>query len=180
MTLSLFVYFTYILIDIIIYALGSTLWYSKIFWMVDWVIADPSLDIPSLCGVVPRVPILIKGRHGRHNHHLAWHGRFAMGHVNDTVQVMTPLGPQLQPGVHTQRVEEDDPCGHQGVSELSAGTIGVAVWMEHSLQRWGGPPSIVRAPPLVRHVACLSLDGIRWWSSFVRRNPYQDERGNPD
>jgi hypothetical protein len=33
-TLSLLAYFTYILIDIIIYALGSKPWSSRIFWMV--------------------------------------------------------------------------------------------------------------------------------------------------
>jgi hypothetical protein len=57
--LSLLAYFTYIFIDIIIYVLGSTPWSSGIFYMVGQVIADPSLDLPSLCGVVPRVPILI-------------------------------------------------------------------------------------------------------------------------
>jgi hypothetical protein len=40
-TLSLLAYFIYILIDIIIYALGSTPWSSRIFWMVGKVIADP-------------------------------------------------------------------------------------------------------------------------------------------
>jgi hypothetical protein len=34
-TLSLLFYFTYISMDIIIYALGSTSWSSGIFWMVD-------------------------------------------------------------------------------------------------------------------------------------------------
>jgi hypothetical protein len=58
-TLSLLAHFTYIFIDIIIYALRSTPWSSRIFWMVDWVIADPSLGLPSLCGMVPQVPILI-------------------------------------------------------------------------------------------------------------------------
>jgi hypothetical protein len=51
-TLSL-AYFTYISIDIIIYALGSMPWSSRIFWMVGQVIADSSLGLPSLCGVVP-------------------------------------------------------------------------------------------------------------------------------
>jgi hypothetical protein len=59
-TLSLLAYFTYIFIDIIIYALGSTSWSFGIFWMVGRVIADPSLSLPSPCGVVPRVPILIR------------------------------------------------------------------------------------------------------------------------
>jgi hypothetical protein len=36
------------------------LWSSRIFWMVGRVIADTSLDLLSPCGVVPRVPILIK------------------------------------------------------------------------------------------------------------------------
>jgi hypothetical protein len=58
-TLSLLVYFTYTFIDIIIYALGSMPWSSEIFQMVGRVVADPSLGLPSLCGVVPRVPILI-------------------------------------------------------------------------------------------------------------------------
>jgi hypothetical protein len=55
----LLVYFTHIFIDIIIYAIGSTLWSSGIIWMVGQVIADPSLGLLSLCGVVPQVPILI-------------------------------------------------------------------------------------------------------------------------
>jgi hypothetical protein len=57
--LSLFTYFTYIFIDIIIYALENMLWSSEIFWMVGRVITDSFLGLPSLCGVVPRVPILI-------------------------------------------------------------------------------------------------------------------------
>jgi hypothetical protein len=48
-TLSLLAYFTNIFIDIIIYTLGSTPWSSRIFWMVDRVIVDPSLDLLSLC-----------------------------------------------------------------------------------------------------------------------------------
>jgi hypothetical protein len=64
-TLSLLAYFThiYIYIYIIIYFLGSTSWSSGIFWMVSQVIADPSLGLSSLCGVVPRVPILINILH---------------------------------------------------------------------------------------------------------------------
>jgi hypothetical protein len=58
-TLSLLTYLTYIFIDIIIYALGSMPWSSKIFWMVGRVVADPSLGLLSPCGVVPRVPILV-------------------------------------------------------------------------------------------------------------------------
>jgi hypothetical protein len=58
-TLSLFAYFTYIFIDIITYTLGSTPWSFEIFRMVDRVIVDPSLGLPSLCGVEPRVPILV-------------------------------------------------------------------------------------------------------------------------
>jgi hypothetical protein len=58
-TLSLLAYFTYILIDIIIYALVSTLWSSGIFWMVGRVVKDPSLGLPSPYEVVPRVLILI-------------------------------------------------------------------------------------------------------------------------
>jgi hypothetical protein len=49
-TLSLPAYFTYIFIDIIIYALGSTPWSSEIFWMMGRVVADPSLGLPSICG----------------------------------------------------------------------------------------------------------------------------------
>jgi hypothetical protein len=60
MILSLLAYFTYIFIDIIIYALGCTPWSAETFWMVGRVVADPSLGLPSLYGVVPRVPILIK------------------------------------------------------------------------------------------------------------------------
>jgi hypothetical protein len=58
-TLSLLAYFTYILIDIIIYAWGSTPWSSGVFRMVGRVIVDPSLGLRSPCGVVPWVPILI-------------------------------------------------------------------------------------------------------------------------
>jgi hypothetical protein len=58
-TLSLLIYFTYIFIDIIIYALGSTSWSFGIFWMVGRVITDPSLGLSSLYGVVPQVPILV-------------------------------------------------------------------------------------------------------------------------
>jgi hypothetical protein len=58
-TLSLRVYFTYIFIDIIMYALGSTSWSSAIFWMMGRVIADPSLDLPSPYEVVRRVLILV-------------------------------------------------------------------------------------------------------------------------
>jgi hypothetical protein len=53
MTLSLFAYFTYIFIDIIIYALGSTAWSSEIFWIVSRVVADPFLGLPSLWGGTP-------------------------------------------------------------------------------------------------------------------------------
>jgi hypothetical protein len=58
-TLSLLAYFTYIFIDIIIYALGSTSWSSRFFWMVGRVVANPSLGLLSLCGLVPQVPILV-------------------------------------------------------------------------------------------------------------------------
>jgi hypothetical protein len=58
-TLSLVTYFTYIFIDIIIYALGSKPWSSGIFQMVGRVVADPSFGLLSPCGVVPRVPILV-------------------------------------------------------------------------------------------------------------------------
>jgi Trk-type K+ transport system membrane component len=56
-TLSLLTYFTYIFIDIIIYALRSMPWSSGIFWMVGLVVAGPSLGLLSLCGLVsnPRV-----------------------------------------------------------------------------------------------------------------------------
>jgi hypothetical protein len=57
-TLSLLAYYIYI-IDIIIYTLESTPWSSRIFWMVGRVIADPSLGLLSLCGVVPWVPNLV-------------------------------------------------------------------------------------------------------------------------
>jgi hypothetical protein len=59
-TLSLLAYFTYIFIDTIIYDFGSTPWPFGIFWMVGRVIADPFLDLLSLCGVVPQVSILVK------------------------------------------------------------------------------------------------------------------------
>jgi hypothetical protein len=53
-TLSLLAYFTYIFIDIIINVLESMTWSSRIFWMVSRVITDPSLGLPSPCGVVPQ------------------------------------------------------------------------------------------------------------------------------
>jgi hypothetical protein len=59
-TLSLLAYFTYISIDIILYALGSTSWSSRIFWMDGRVIADPFLGLLSPCEVVPWVLILIR------------------------------------------------------------------------------------------------------------------------
>jgi hypothetical protein len=40
------------------------IWSSRFFWMVGRVIADPSLGLPNLYGVVPRVPILVS-RHWR-------------------------------------------------------------------------------------------------------------------
>jgi hypothetical protein len=58
-TLSLLAYFTYIPIDIIIYALGSVSWSSEIFWVVGRVIMDPSLGLLSPCEVVPWVLILV-------------------------------------------------------------------------------------------------------------------------
>jgi hypothetical protein len=59
-TLSLLVYFTYIFIDIIIYALESTPWSIAIFRTMGRVITDPSLDLFESMRVVPRVPIHIK------------------------------------------------------------------------------------------------------------------------
>jgi hypothetical protein len=53
--ISLLAYFT----DITIYALRSTLWSSRILWIVGRVIADSSLDLLSPCGVVPHVLILV-------------------------------------------------------------------------------------------------------------------------
>jgi hypothetical protein len=54
-TLSLLTYFT----DIAICALGNMPWSSRIFLMVGRIIADRSLGLLSLCGVVPRVLILV-------------------------------------------------------------------------------------------------------------------------
>jgi hypothetical protein len=54
-TLSLLAYFT----DIAIYVLWSMTWSSKIFRMVGRVVMDPSLNLPSIYGVVPWVPILV-------------------------------------------------------------------------------------------------------------------------
>jgi hypothetical protein len=59
MTLSLLAYFTYISIDIIIYALESMSWSSGFFWMVGRVVTNHSLGFPSPCEVVPWVLILI-------------------------------------------------------------------------------------------------------------------------
>jgi hypothetical protein len=39
--------------------MGSTLGSSGILWIVGQVIADPFLGLLSLCGVVPRVPIIV-------------------------------------------------------------------------------------------------------------------------
>jgi hypothetical protein len=58
-TLSLLVYFTYIFIDISIYALGNTS-YGPLYGGQSP--NGPSLGIPSLCGVVPRVPLLVTWR----------------------------------------------------------------------------------------------------------------------
>jgi hypothetical protein len=58
-TLSLLDYFTYIFIDILIYALVSTSWFSGIFWMVGRVVTDPSLGLSCPCDVVPHVLILV-------------------------------------------------------------------------------------------------------------------------
>jgi hypothetical protein len=58
-TLSLLAYFTYISMDIIIYDLGNPSWSSEISWMVDQVVADPSLGLSSPCEVVPWVLILV-------------------------------------------------------------------------------------------------------------------------
>jgi hypothetical protein len=59
-TLSLFAYFTYISIYIIIYALESTSWSSEITWMVAQVIMDPSLGHAIPYEVVPWVLIIIR------------------------------------------------------------------------------------------------------------------------
>jgi hypothetical protein len=110
------------------------------------------------------------GRQCQHGHRLAWYNHSSLGHVDDTVEVMAPLGLQLWPSAHAQRVVEDDLRSHQGTSRSSGGTTRVAMWSDYSLQRCGGLTTIVRAPPLARHVVYLALDGIHWWSSLVRRN----------
>jgi hypothetical protein len=71
-TLYLFIYFTYISIDIIIYVFEGTSWPSKIFWMVDRVITDPSLDLLSPYEVVPWVLIPVAYLLGAHNTHKWW------------------------------------------------------------------------------------------------------------
>jgi hypothetical protein len=58
-TLSPLAYFTYIFIDIIIYAFESMPRSSIIFCMLGRVVSDPSMSLLSPCGVVPRVPILV-------------------------------------------------------------------------------------------------------------------------
>jgi hypothetical protein len=58
-TSSLLAYFTYILIYINIYVLGSTSLSSGIFWMVGRVVTDPSLGLPSPCEVIPQILILV-------------------------------------------------------------------------------------------------------------------------
>jgi hypothetical protein len=67
-TLSLLTYFT----DIAIYALGIMPWSSRIFLMVGRVIADRSLGLLSLCGVVPRVLILVTRSLHRPTIYLWW------------------------------------------------------------------------------------------------------------
>jgi hypothetical protein len=62
-TLSLLAYFTYIFIDIIFYALGSTSGSSRILWMVGRVIADHCLGFLSPCGMGPLVLILVSSPH---------------------------------------------------------------------------------------------------------------------
>jgi hypothetical protein len=69
-TLSLLIYFTNIFIDIIIYVVESMTWSSRIFWMVDRVVADPSLGLPSPCGMIPRVPILVTNKRYRQSYWL--------------------------------------------------------------------------------------------------------------
>jgi hypothetical protein len=59
-TISLLAYFSYISIDIIIYALKSTSWFSRFLWMVGRVVTDPFLGFLSPSEVVPRVLILVK------------------------------------------------------------------------------------------------------------------------
>jgi hypothetical protein len=61
-TLSLLACFTYIFIDRIIYVLESKSWSSRIFRMVGRVIANPSLGLPSPCGMVFRVLILVRNK----------------------------------------------------------------------------------------------------------------------
>jgi hypothetical protein len=52
-TISLLAYFTYIFIDIIIYALWSMPWSSRIFWTVGRVITDPSCSFQVHAGWYP-------------------------------------------------------------------------------------------------------------------------------
>jgi hypothetical protein len=49
----------YMLIDIIIYALGNMSWSSAIFWMVGRIVTDPSLGLLSPCEGVRQVLILV-------------------------------------------------------------------------------------------------------------------------
>jgi hypothetical protein len=58
-TLSLFSYFTYVSIDMSIYALGDMSWSSRVFRSMGRVIAEPSLGCPSPYGVIPWVPTLV-------------------------------------------------------------------------------------------------------------------------
>jgi hypothetical protein len=60
-----------------------------------------------------------------------------LDHVDQTVEVMAPLGPQLRLGIHTRRVVEEDMRGLQSVSRPFGGTTGAAMRSNHSLQ-WCG------------------------------------------
>jgi hypothetical protein len=46
-------------LDIAIYSLRGTSWSFGVFRSMGRVLADPSLDLPGLCGVIPQIPTLV-------------------------------------------------------------------------------------------------------------------------
>jgi hypothetical protein len=52
-----------------------------------------------------------EGLHGWHGHRQARHGCLMLGHVNETVEVMAPLEPQLRPGPFLVKLVPDAEFG---------------------------------------------------------------------
>jgi hypothetical protein len=71
------------------------------------------------------VVVIGEGRRERCGCRPDWRSHFGLGHVDETVEVMTPLRPQLWPSIHTWRVVEDDLHGCQGPGGPSDGATGL-------------------------------------------------------